>query len=549
VVLTGTFSPEITDAATSPTSLGVISAADLYVIETLGLGSACHGKKVPQYFNVTIYYTGADGKPAEIVRRVTLNDCNTVQTDQVNLVAGSTVYVSIAPVNVPVDNTPGSGGAQITVNVRQYVSTDILLPTDEYCSEIEYRQTEPAYVQKYWSQARRDRHCPSIPFFFGLSSRLTGMNHYPPVPTDADVPAGLAILPLGFHYPQTDTDKKHRSLVGLWAIERQKIYIAPWINSSETVIVKWDGIKRSWADTDPIDDDPLLAEAVLAFVRQNHFTYWDRDYEAAAAAQAAYNEARAKLIHECREETRVRGDEPSLARATSINSGTGSLFYNTAQSATANCASGQTGNPVTVTIPAGTVASSTSQADANATALAQAQQQAQAKLDCQQPTVTYLNAAQSYTASCVGETGAPTPTGGTPVTVTIPAGQFTSTISQEDADDQAKAAAQSQAESQLTGCIWQNSAQTYTAICPVNSSVTASSTTPAGTYSSTVSQADADAQALTAAKNAANAAIAAGGLCVSGGGGGAAVVYYNVAYTATYSATVQTESTFQNPPR
>jgi hypothetical protein len=524
ILFSGTFNPQITDAARGMSDIGTIVNPDLYIIEIIGQGTRCSGKKVPQYFNVNILYKSPSGVQTA-TNRVTLNDCNTDQTIQANIVANSDVYVSIVPVNVPVKNSPGDGGAQITVNVRQNIATDILTSVDEYCSEIEYKQVDPAYVQKYWNETRHRRYCPSIPFFFGLDAEQSGMRNYPPVPTDATVPAGLAVLPMGFHYPQSDTDKKHRARSGVWAIERGKIYIAPWIDSTETVLVKWDGIKRIWADADPVDDDPLLTEAVTAFVRQNHYTYWDRDYEAAQVAQGAYNEARAKLIHECREETRIRGDEPSFARAVSSanSAGGGALFYNNAQTATASCSSGQTGNPVSVTIPAGTVASSLSQADADTQALAQAQQQATAQLNCQSPLITYYNAAQSFTAVCTGETGAPSPTG-TPVTVTISAGAISSVVSQDDANALALAQATSEATDQLV-CIWHNKAVSFTASCPLNPSITAVGTTPSGTSScdSTLSQAEADNNALIAATNSANTALNCGG----------GVLYFNTLQSAT----------------
>jgi len=57
---------------------------------------------------------------------------------------------------------------------------------------------------------------------------------------------------------------------------------------------------------------------------------------------------------------------------------------------------------------------------------------------------TFSNAEQTFTASCPGVTM------GDDVTVTIPAGQFTSIVSQEDADAQALAEATSQAEAALS---------------------------------------------------------------------------------------------------
>lgn len=105
-------------------------------------------------------------------------------------------------------------------------------------------------------------------------------------------------------------------------------------------------------------------------------------------------------------------------------------YANTVQSYTASCPPGKFGNPVTITIPAGTVASLTSQADANAQALAIATNAANQALCPTEPCpncYSYTNTEQ--TANCPeGYTGDP---------VTIPAGTVFSNVSQQDADDEA----------------------------------------------------------------------------------------------------------------
>jgi hypothetical protein len=192
------------------------------------------------------------------------------------------------------------------------------------------------------------------------------------------VPKSLPALPLGYHYPQTSTDRTYgRAQQGFWAKDRGKIYIVPWLQSTETVLIKWDGIKRTWADADLIDDDPLLQQAVFEYMRWKHADRWDKDEAEAARAQAAYVGApgtigaREMLIHQCREETRARACEGSNARSSPLS--ITNLFYNDEQSASATCPDGTSGSSVSVTIPAGTVASGVSVADANQKAKAQAQ--------------------------------------------------------------------------------------------------------------------------------------------------------------------------------
>lgn len=398
-------------------------------------------------------------------------------------------------------------------------------PTD-YCARIYYRELDQCHFKAWKNRGGcRGQGCIALPLFFGLPCDLWGSGSFRFPPTDVGVPAGLPPLPLGFHYPQTPTDRvspdgthRWRARAGVWAKERGNIWIAPWIQSTETVIVEWDGIKRTWADGDPVDDDPLLSQAIEEYVRWRHADKYDHDAEEAARAGGAYSLAKQALIHQCREETRARECESSHARSSATSLQGATLFYNLEQIGTAQCPDGS--NPVSVTIQAGSVNSTISVADANQRALAQATAQAQAQLNCQTPGQnTFQNAAQTVTLACTGEASAPPPEG-TPVTVTVPAGTFTSTISQADADNQAIAQAQLQASAQLKCTFW-NAPQTVTLTCNTNQTITATNTVAAHTFSSTVSQADADAQALAAATSAATTTL--NGICPTAG------VFWNTA--------------------
>lgn len=394
---------------------------------------------------------------------------------------------------------------------------------DDYCSEIMYNEVDICHIHAYMARSRRAGCCLSIPLFFGLNCCNKGRY---PTPTDEGVPKSLPELPLGFHYPQQSTDRAWgRARAGVWAKERGQIYVAPWIQSTETVILKWDGIKRSWSDADPVSEDPKIMKAIRLYVREQHQHEWDKEQEEAAIVQGRYAMALADLIHQCREETRVRGCRPSHARAAN---GITALYYNDDQSAAASCPDGTTGQGVSVTVPAGTIASNISKADANQKAQAEAQRQAEARLDCTPDAVVYTNDEQTATAFCQITEGSPPPEG-VPVTRTVPAGTVTSTISKADANLQAQAMAQ-QLAAQALSCVYWNSQQEYLAVCDNNSPAgDKTATIAAHTYSSTLSQADADAQALNAAKAAAEAQLDPS--CTSGG-----QIYYNTEQRVTIVA-------------
>jgi hypothetical protein len=185
-------------------------------------------------------------------------------------------------------------------------------------------------------------------------------------------------------------------------------------------------------------------------------------------------------------------------------------YYNKAMSSTAtknNCPSGSTGSTVTYTVPAGKYSSTVSQADADSKAsadlTANTQTYANTNGTCTSITV-YYNKAVSATAT---KNDCPTGSTGSTVTYSVAAGKYSSTVSQSDADSKASAdlTANTQTYANTNGTCsavkttYYNVAVSATVMkndCPrgyKGSYVTYS--VAAGTYSSTISQADADSKA------------------------------------------------------
>lgn len=137
---------------------------------------------------------------------------------------------------------------------------------------------------------------------------------------------------------------------------------------------------------------------------------------------------------------------------------------------------------------------------------------------CPCEAVRTYESTQSYTASCV--TGQ-----GPAITKTASA---TSSISQTDADDKALSQAKAEAEAELI-CSW-TSTQEATAMCPQGTP--GLPVTRSATYVSTISQADADANALAMAQSLANAALVCGPstakFIIGGLGGGDGPNPYNL---------------------
>lgn len=373
----------------------------------------------------------------------------------------------------------------------------------QYCRSIRYHQVEATRIRRYL-QCHHDHSLTTMSEFFGFFCHHRIKQCYPR-PTDAGLPTTLPELPLGIHYAQASTDGRWRSLHGVWAIENGKIWVAPWIQSSEVIILKWDGLDRQMVDNKPMDPSPLLRKAIYEYVFWQHAGRWDQEWAAAQDAQIKYEATREALVRECMRETQSRVRTPSQAQdvemegwvvgvgssstiGTGGSSGSGSgsgggsgtgggsgsgsgsgtgggsgggststmVIQNTQQPdvvvyCTTNDvnAPAPTGNPVTVSVPAGVSGASVTvlttatqeeiaaaQAQANLNAIAIRTAQAQSQLSC-----TWSNSTQTAQFTCSDTTVK---------TGTSLAGTITSDISQTDANNKAKAAALADAQNQCS---------------------------------------------------------------------------------------------------
>lgn len=464
----------------------------------------------PQYVRNEITYTDTNGdsktvQPADLLH---VNSQSNSGTTVISVKSGTIVQCVTTIFNSPIVD----GGLTLTVTAVKGSQVD----EKNWCKKVFYDRVQYCHLERY-NRLRAKTTSGIYAVADALVTNLFGLGdyrnkqYYPP-PDDAGYDS-LPSLPQGFHYPQKSTDAGGRSCRGVYAIHRGRIYIAPWIESTESVVIEWVGIKTSWQDTDVVEDNPKFVKAVAEYVGKEHYTWYESDDTRKTDFIRNYAFSVRELIAECRERNETtlcaeagtsQSAASGLGAALDASAG-GGLFYNTEQSFTANCGSGQSGTPVTSTIPAGAVSSALSVADANAQALAQAQADAQSKLVCTDSPSEYLNTVQTYTASC------PTGATGNSVTVTTPAGYFKSTVSQAYADAAALADATEKANAQLS-CLFYNVEQTATASCPSGSTGDdASATVAAGQFTSTISQADADAKALAEAQNQANAALSCSG--------------------------------------
>lgn len=124
-------------------------------------------------------------------------------------------------------------------------------------------------------------------------------------------------LTLGDRYSDPLTDKyaswifpvgsnSGRSHRGVWARHQARLWLSPWIQSNETIVVEWDGIKVEWLDTDLIDLDtwnPLYEDAIKWYVKHQYQAHFEADRAAEQAAAQYHAVKLASLIIDCRNQT------------------------------------------------------------------------------------------------------------------------------------------------------------------------------------------------------------------------------------------------------
>lgn len=128
--------------------------------------------------------------------------------------------------------------------------------------------------------------------------------------TEAPDQTGLTVLEPPFKFANSSTDRAGgRARYGFYAIQRGRIYTFPYLHSSETLVVEWDGIKRDYVDADVVNQDPEFYRTLRLYMAKEFALHYDRDFTSHQAISFEYQEALRDLIHECREERRVRENE------------------------------------------------------------------------------------------------------------------------------------------------------------------------------------------------------------------------------------------------
>lgn len=128
---------------------------------------------------------------------------------------------------------------------------------------------------------------------------------------------GFPELPQAIKYSQASTDltvgnKSARARVGLYCIHNKRLYVVPYLQSNESIVVEWDGIRTDWKDDDAVDPaywHEQAQELVKCHVEYHHEKRWGTP-QMAARAMGDIDRIRAELLYDESRNTWVKQPIP-----------------------------------------------------------------------------------------------------------------------------------------------------------------------------------------------------------------------------------------------
>jgi hypothetical protein len=130
---------------------------------------------------------------------------------------------------------------------------------------------------------------------------------------------GLPVLPMGFKYPESSADSVFgRAVAGIWCVHRSKLWVAPWLQSGESLVIDWDGIQLAWGNADLVPEALDVRRAVKLFVQQDNPQWFENGGDLYSKWREEYQIQRGDLIFECRQQTMVRPSPTCEAEADAV---------------------------------------------------------------------------------------------------------------------------------------------------------------------------------------------------------------------------------------
>lgn len=106
-------------------------------------------------------------------------------------------------------------------------------------------------------------------------------------------------------YPGADSDSSlGRAVTGWFALDGCRLYVWPYLQSTEDLVIEWTGVKDAYRDTDTIfDSSTAVLRAVRLYLQRERARDIEIDDALLAKYSAEYSNALATLIWRCRQKT------------------------------------------------------------------------------------------------------------------------------------------------------------------------------------------------------------------------------------------------------
>lgn len=186
-------------------------------------------------------------------------------------------------------------GASVFTAPRGYIQELSTVTTADCCDKVKYRPTTKGHIDCMIAEVAA---CEDI-----------------------DQPYGYYLYD-GLYLPYADTglyctvhsgpatDKDCRATDGWFTLYRGELWVYPHIDSNESIMLTWDGLKRAWAAGDLIDDDPDVRQALELYLAYTVALREDCDREKYLVMKAEYDNKVADMMWDCAREKRLPRREP-----------------------------------------------------------------------------------------------------------------------------------------------------------------------------------------------------------------------------------------------
>lgn len=104
-------------------------------------------------------------------------------------------------------------------------------------------------------------------------------------------------------YPSANADSAHgRATSGYWALEGCRLYLFPWLQSTEDLVIEWTGIKDTYANGDTMFDASTAVQRAVRFYLQREIARdLDQDDQKVERYTVDFQDAMGDLVWKCRQ--------------------------------------------------------------------------------------------------------------------------------------------------------------------------------------------------------------------------------------------------------